>query len=271
MNRRKFLRTVRTVTLGVCLNPLGCLHAKQKDVATPEHEAPSGRGSIMSLKENLARTEKCLEAYPYAAKRLDAYLEELGARLESPCAPEWLAYQAYRLDRIRWLVDTKDSGRKSGMRLRMRPYDIPWAIWCVGLLDDPDQAETYTKTAFNGVIENTEKILDCPDLEIEFTDELADFCYLCENMTADGCPKFEGYRDSFPQSSQMSAALRKDSDVALEILGLKWSDKVTARELLRRCVTKAAEPSDIDVFPLEQQEWEYYRKGIAAAKGRRER
>ena len=217
----------------------------------------------MSLRENLARTEEYLKHHPLASKRLEAYAEEIRERLRSACSAVWVSYQNSRLDRVRWLVDTKDNGRKCGTKLRMRPYDIPWTIWCVGILEDQSKAKTYRETTYNGVVENAEKIVNCPDLEIEFTDELADFCCLCSKMTADGCPNFEGYRSSFPQSSQMNAALREDCDLALQILGLKWTDVVTARELLRHCVEKAPDPSGFDAFPLEKKDWHYYCRGIA--------
>jgi len=268
MNRRKFLKAAWTLTFAACLSPLACLHTKRKGVAKTESKDQSGKGSVMPLKKNLARTEEYLQDYPLAARRLESYVKEVRDRLESPCTADWAGYQSNRLNRIRWLVDTKDDGSESGMKLRMRPYDIPWVVWCVGVLNDPEQGKTYAKAAFNGVVENVEKILNCPALEIEFTDHLADFCYLCSKMTPDGCPKFDGYKTSFPQSSQMDETLKRDSDLALAIVGLKWTDSVTARELLRRCVDKAPEPSEFDIFPLEEKEWEYYRRGVASIEAR---
>ena len=144
---------------------------------------------------------------------------------------------------------------------------VAWREWTsVRLPVNSVATKTYPESTYNGVVENVEKILSCPDLEIEFTDELADFCYLCSKMTADGCPTFEGYRSTFPQSSQMNAALRRDCDLALEIVGLRWTDVVTARELLRHCVEKAPDPSDFDAFPLEKKDWGYYCRGIAKIK-----
>lgn len=266
MDRRDFLKTAGAVGSAVFLGSCGCLQKKRESLAARRKENPEEKGGAMSLKENLAGTEKYLEDYPIVSRRLEGYAKELRERLEYPCSAAWVSYQNNRLDRIRWLVDPKDDGRESGMKLRMRPYDIPWVIWSVGVLDDESKGKAHFESAYNGVLENVEKILNCPDLEIEFTDKFADFCYLCSTMTADGCPKFEGYRGSFPQSAQMDAKLRKDCDVSLEIIGLKWTDTVTARELLRHCIEKAPDPSDFDVFPLDKRNWDYYRRGIAKIK-----
>lgn len=219
---------------------------------------------MSELLENLDRTEEYLKEYPLASKRLAGYVAEIRQRLQYPFPAPWASYQSNRLSRIRWLVEGRDDGRESGFTLRMRPYDIPWTVWAAGILDDESKGRAQLEGSYNGVLENVDKILNCPDLVIEFTDQFADYCYLCSNMTAEGCPKFEGYRSSFPQSAQMDADLRRDCELSLEVIGLRWTDRPTARELQRRCADGAPDPGAFPAFPLPENSWEHYRRGIAA-------
>jgi len=213
------------------------------------------------LQENLQFTDECLQKYPEARKRLTTYVDEVRGKLKGPCADQWMAYQADRMRRIRWLVDKKDDGRKSGFRLRIRPYDIPWLVHAIG------SPESYgADKAYNGVLENREKLLNAPEVQVEFTEKFADMCYLCSSLTAEGCarhPEFGDYGKVFPQPVQMSPKLKASSDLALKILGLNWSDVVTGGRLLDLCVEKAPDPALLPSFPeLDAKQFPGYRSGI---------
>ena len=227
--------------------------------------------SILKLKAELKRdvavTEEVLKDHPNVLKRLEKYLYTLKTKSNTVCSVCWLEYQIDRLKRIQWLFDKNDNGKKSGMRLKMRPYDIPWTIYVIGVMEDKS-SDTYKRNSGkNGCIENVEKILNCPDMEIEFTEKFADFCYLCRKMTCDGCPQFPDYGKVFPQPVQLTPKLREDCELSLKPLDLKWSDVVTAKELLDLCVEKASDPS---VFytgsGFNQNTWGHYRLGIEKIK-----
>jgi len=237
---------------------------------------PQGKGNTMSeaelekeLRENLAETESKLKIHPDTHRKLKGYLEELHNKTNPSRSRLWLSCQNDRLKHIRWLVDKNDNGRQSGTRLMMRPYDIPWLVWGIGKMAQKEQTETFTGTMTNGVTENVEKILNSPDVKIEFTDKFADFCCLCVSLDTEGCKvhkEFAGYGTTFPQAVQMSDKLRKDSDAILKIIGLQWNDIVTGKKLLELCVNKAPDPSDFAEFPLPRKDWDYYRAGINRSK-----
>lgn len=251
--------------LAAWLGGFGCAFA-------PPHGRTEGGGNGLdgkpksprrALEVELKKTEECLQTHPRARKRLTPYLEEVRKRLQSDCSDIWVAYQSDRLRRIRWLLDKDDDGTGSGMRLRMRPYDIPWLVW---VIDFVEKDRSYADIAYNGVVENMEKILTAPEVEIVFTDKYADFCCLCSHLTPDGCslhPEFGDYGKVFPQPVQMSPTLKASSDLVLKILGLSWNNVVTGRGLLDRCAEKAPEPSAFPVFPeLGEKDWPHYRSGI---------
>ena len=264
MQRRDFLRVAGAGSVLLMGSRAGGQSANEARDLTRD----GGEARVKELSENLDRTEQYLRDYPLASGRLAGYLTEVRERLQYPCPASWMAYQSNRLDRIRWLVAPCDDGRASGFSLRMRPYDIPWTVWAIGVLDDESRGRGQFETSYNGVLENAEKIIGCPDLTIEFTDQFADYCYLCSRMTAEGCPKFERYRSSFPQSAQMDGALRSDCESSLVVIGLEWTDTPTSRQLQGRCVDRAADPAAFSAFPLPEGSWEHYRRGIAAMEAR---
>ena len=247
----------------------GCRSLNMAHDPRKPHDTQSSADLAGAMKARLTRTENNLMQYPHARRKLKSYLEELRNKTSHSCSRVWLDYQNSRLKQINWLVDAHDNGRTSRMRLKMRPYDIPWLIWGIGKTALPEQREIFAGTMTNGVLENVEKVLNVPDVEVEFTDQFADFCYLCVSMDTEGCKahkEFVGYGSTFPQALQMSPRLKKESDTMLQILELKWNDIVTGKRLLELCVNKASEPADHTVFPLPKKTWDYYRAGINRAK-----
>ena len=254
MKRRYFLKASAQVgaSLFFCSSPFfGCKRDRK-----------------MKLRNNVEETEQIVKKHPIAYGKLAKYFEEIRSRLKSSCSTKWISYQNNRLNRIRWLVDKNDDGKKANLKLRMRPYDIPWVV--VGIGDVANNRAGY-KDSYNGWFENVQKIMACPGMEIEFTEEFADFCYLCSYMTADGCAKhdFGGYGKEFPQPRQMNDQLKQDCDQALSYLGLKWDDMVTAEKLLLLCVEKAPDPSSLPVSDFRNEKlWPRYKAGIEGIKSR---
>lgn len=266
MHRRTFLKES---LLGLGALALGCRAVDAAPTPPGTQASPSEAELAQALMQNIAETEAKLANYPLAQKRVKKYLEGLHRKTSPSCSRIWLAYQADRLQRIRWLVDRNDDGRQSGMPLKMRPYDIPWLIWALGKTATPELRDEYAKKTNNGVVENVDKVLAAPEVEIVFTDQFADFCYLCSALDTEGCrdhKEFAGYGTTFPQAVQMSPTLRKDADAILRILGLKWEDRISGKALLELCASKAPNPAEIADFPLPQDSWDHYRAGIARIK-----
>jgi len=271
MTRREFINRLLLSAGAVPLLGLaaGCRSAGKKDGEDMAKRKSSAAELAEDVRARLAQTEKTLADHPNAARKVKDYLAELRDKTDASRSRTWLEYQNDRLRQIAWLADPTDDGRASGMRLRMRPYDIPWLIWGIGQTATPEKAEAFAKKSTNGVSENVDKVLNAPEVEIVFTDRFADFCYLCVSLDTEGCKahkEFAGYGTTFPQAVQMSPRLRGDSDLALQILGLKWTDVATARQLLKLCVGKAPDPAAFEKFPLSKKNWPSYRAGIARIK-----
>jgi len=280
MTRKEFLKAVAGIAGSVVLLEIRSLFGGERAPGlgsneqnkTHENISPRIKGNDeeqmkSDLSKNIEEMETYLTKCPGGRERLGKYLKELRDRLISPCDSGWLLYQSNRLDRIRWLFDKSDDGKKKGMHIMMRPYDIPWIVWAVA---SKDTKAYIPATQQNGVVENAEKMLKCPDVEIEFTDKFADFCYLCRYMAADGCtshPEYGGYGKVFPQPVQMSDSDRKESELALDLLGLKWRDVVTAKNLLSLCAEKVPDPLVFSSFAqLSKNDCDLYKTGITKLK-----
>ena len=261
MSRRQFLTVGGHVIACMALLSTGCSRLFSASKSTKILDSSAVRA-------NLKTTRVLLEAYPVRRDFLQKYLDELERRLPSEHSDVWLAYQNDRLNRIRWLLDSHDSCAKNRMRLKVRPYDIPWII--LGLASRRGSGDYDLKPSFNGWIENIEKLYNNPDLQMEFTDRFADFCCLCQRQMCDGCslhPDFGDYGKIFPQPNQMNASLRKNCQWVLSHLGLKWDSVVDSKELFTLCVQNIPDPATFSYFPeISENSWSKYREGIQAMK-----
>ena len=270
-SRRKILKNIGYyggIALSVDYIVSGCARkfSSPGTRSSGKTQALASSRQIKKLMKNVSTTETYLQAYPNSYRKEKDYLNELKERTNKSSTAVWVEFQNNRLNHVRWVVDKHDDGRESGERLKMRPYDIPWLVWCFGVMCDEKRWEEYRNVkSFNGGVENVEKVTHSPNVEIEFTDKYADFCYVCNKMLADGCsahPEYGGYGEVFPQPVQISPELKEDCELSLQVVNLKWSDVITGRNLMDLCVEKAPDPSKFDVFPLNEKNWNDYRLGI---------
>jgi hypothetical protein len=259
ISRRQFLAAGEylisyTVLLSIC---------RSESFSAPDStKAPDSS----TIKANLKKTRTILEAYPARRDFLQSYLDELENRLKSQNSDIWLTYQNDRLNRIRWLLDNSNIGARNRMRLKVRPYDIPWVV--LGMASRRGPGDYDLKPVFNGWIENIEKLCTYPDLQIEFTDRLADFCCLCQKQMCDGCsghPEYGDYGNIFPQPNQISPSLSKNCEWVLGHLGLTWESVVSSKKLFALCVQNIPDPAAFPDFPeINKDDWGKYQTGIQA-------
>jgi hypothetical protein len=219
------------------------------------------------LSTSISITKRLLKNNPSDYIKVESLLKELERRLETDCTDEWLYFQLRRLARIRWLLDASNNGITDGMVICMRPYDISWLICLIGKIACLSRDE-YNKQA-NGGINNAEKILLSPDVKIVFTNKFADFCYMCNNMRADGCILYKD-NQHFPYGVQMTEKDKQGSTAALQLLGLNWNDEIIGRELLVLCAERGSEPTMYTGggWSKKSGSFEYFRKRIEEIKNR---
>ena len=220
-----------------------------------------------TIMDNLRQTKNALQPYPVRLRFLEKYFQELEKRLSSDNSEIWMSCQNDRLSRIRWLMDKDDDGTDAGLRLKIRPYDIPWIIYGLAKLHTK---EFRQEGQYNGWVENMDKLYACPEMELEFTDKFADFCCLCQDLLPDGCvrhPDFGDYGKIFPQPNQMNKQLRENCEWVLDHLGLQWNSVIDTRELFSRCVQKIPAPAAFPTFPeISKKNWDAYQSGIQVMK-----
>ncbi|MCX7806145.1 MAG: hypothetical protein N3A38_13280 [Planctomycetota bacterium] len=183
----------------------------------------------MDAAENLRRARETLKGALRSRPeflRLDRYaklLDEAKQLAEARLLPAALdnagkMYEAWRLERVAWLIAGCRGESGAECRLRLRANHLPMLLACMGEHPRGPRPPAARKS-FHEVLDRIEGE---PEMPVEITDDYDDVCLACLDMTADGCAKPAAGRD---------ADLRACGALS-EILGIATGTVVPAGELL---------------------------------------
>jgi hypothetical protein len=181
----------------------------------------------VGISENIARMREIIkDSMGPEHRRLDRYarlLAEARAMLEGPVLPRATeaarkAYEAWRLERIAWLLPGGNRRMGGERRLRLRAYRLPMLLVHLGECPRGPRPPAGRK----GYHEVLDRIEEEPGIIVEITDDYDDVCLSCLDMTVDGCVK---------QIEERREDLRINIEVA-EVIGIKIGEAMPAKKAL---------------------------------------